>query len=91
MNDKVFLLSVDEVERYFSSDSERACRPTEYAVANGSYNRENGNCHWWLRVPRCDSNNGACVCEDGYVASYGIGVTYDIIGVRPAMWISLEG
>mgnify|MGYP003279983045 CR=1 FL=1 len=91
VNDKVFLLSVDEVERYFSSDSERACRPTEYAVANGSYNRENGNCHWWLRVPRCDSNNGACVCEDGYVASYGIGVTYDIIGVRPAMWISLEG
>ena len=33
--DQVFLLSVPDANKYFSSDSARQCKPTDYAVANG--------------------------------------------------------
>ena len=33
--DKIFLLSIDEVESYFSSDSDRMCAPTQYAISQG--------------------------------------------------------
>lgn len=35
--DRVFLLSITEVNKYFASDDERKCKPTAYAVANGAY------------------------------------------------------
>ena len=34
---KVFLLSKDEAEGYFSSDEDRRCAPTEYAKANEAW------------------------------------------------------
>ncbi|MBR5347590.1 MAG: serine/threonine protein kinase, partial [Deltaproteobacteria bacterium] len=49
--DKVFLLSITEVNRYFSSDSARQCRGTAYCYARGAYKADNGNCWWWLRSP----------------------------------------
>lgn len=45
--DKVFLLSIDEANKYFDSDTERECKPTEYALVNGTFvNENNGNCYW---------------------------------------------
>ena len=49
--DQVFLLSITEVNKYFSSDSARQCKPTDYAVANGAWESDSGNCWWWLRSP----------------------------------------
>ena len=31
-NDKIFLLSITEVNKYFSSDEARKCAPTDYAI-----------------------------------------------------------
>ena len=85
--DNVFLLSVAEVEKYFSSDSARQCEPTEYA---GAYvNSDNGNCLWWLRSPGISRSDAADVLSDGSVHYSGFGVT-KIRGVRPAMWISID-
>ena len=90
-DNKVFLLSINEVERYFSSDSERACKPTEYAVANGAEaKRYSGTCSWWLRSPGEDGNRSTEVNQDGRVNYYGYYVQNDDYGVRPAMWISLK-
>lgn len=49
-NDKVWLLSVDEAEEYFSGNNDRICKPTDYAINNHAF-VEDGNCYWWLRTP----------------------------------------
>ena len=88
--DKVFLLSITEVNKYFSSDSARQCSATAYAKAQGAYtNTSNGNCWWWLRSCGYDSDHAACVSIGGSVGSYGINVSISSDAVRPALWINL--
>ena len=85
--DKVFLLSIIETSKYFSSNSARRCTPTNYAVANGVYKSDSGFCWWWLRSPGDDRYGAACVDCVGDVDEYGYGVSYGLIAVRPALWI----
>ncbi|MCR4593430.1 MAG: DUF6273 domain-containing protein, partial [Clostridiales bacterium] len=89
-NDKVFLLSINEVNEYFSSDAERECKPTEYAVAQGAFKSDSsGNCVWWLRSPGLVSDFAADVYGDGSVGDIGDNVDRDDCAVRPALWIDL--
>lgn len=89
--DQVFLLSITEANKYFSSDSARQCKPTEYAVAGGAYvDSNNGNCWWWLRSPGNAYGYAAVVDRGGGgVFAYGLDVRYDGSAVRPALWIDL--
>ena len=89
--DKVFLLSINEVNEYFSSDAERECKPTDYAVAQDAHkNDSNGNCWWWLRSPGNYSDCAATVYDDGDVYSSGFTVNSSYTAVRPALWIDLD-
>ena len=89
--DKVFLLSITEAEKYFSSDNARQCKPIKYAVANGAYvNSNNGNCWWWLRSPGDSQNYAAIASSDGSVDYCGYYVNRNDGAVRPAMWINLD-
>ena len=89
--DQVFLLSITEENKYFSSDSARQCKATEYAVAGGAYvNSDNGNCWWWLRSPGNDQDGAAGVDRDGDVIVYGNDVDIVNYAVRPALWIDLN-
>ena len=88
--DKVFLLSITEVNRYFDSDSERQCAPTDYAIANGvDVSSFNGNCYWWLRTPGRYQDKAAAVANDGRVIEFGLYVEEDDNAVRPALWIEI--
>ena len=87
--DQVFLLSITEVNKYFSSDSARQCKPTDYAVANGAWESDSGNCWWWLWSPGLTQDYAASVYSDGDVA-FGNRVDCDDIAVRPALWIDLN-
>ena len=55
--DKVFLLSIPEVNKYFSSDAARKCAPTDHAIAQGAFSfygyKADGRAAgwWWLRSP----------------------------------------
>ena len=87
--DQVFLLSITEVNKYFSSYSARQCKPTDYAVANGAWG--SGNCWWWwLRSPGRNQIHAASVRPDGVVFENGIYVLDDGNAVRPALWIDLN-
>lgn len=86
--DQVFLLSITEAEKYFSSDSAIQCKPTDYAVANGAWESGNGNCWWWLRSPGDSQNDAVHVDNLGSVYFYG-DYAYDGSAVRPALWIDL--
>ncbi len=89
--DKVFLLSITEVNKYFSSDSARQCKATAYAVAQGAYvNSSNGNCVWWLRSPGKNQFRAAYVYYDGFVNESGGSVDISFYAVRPALWIDIS-
>lgn len=100
--DQVFLLSISEANKYFSSDSTRTCKGTAYCYAKGVYEHSNGNCSWWLRTPGYYSGRVTCVANDGHIydgggavggGSYVDGdrnlVFYEGDAVRPALWINL--
>lgn len=93
--DKVFLLSITEVNKYFSSDEARKCAPTEYAEAQGAWTSSSysvggkATCWWWLRSPGSNSGLAADVYIDGSVYNFGDYVNYDYVAVRPALWINL--
>ena len=89
--DQVFLFSITEADKYFSSDSARQCKATDYAVANGAYvNSNNGNCLWWLRSPGIYQDYAAGIYTVGGVLERGDDVYYDFIAVRPALWLDLN-
>ena len=100
--DQVFLLSIMEANKYFSSNSARQCEATDYAVANGAYvNSGNSNCRWWLRSPGYEQSNAAVVGSGGDVGEIGNPVGYIYYdgyrvgdrgadAVRPALWIDLK-
>ena len=101
-NDQVFLLSVTEASKYFSSDTVRQCQGTNYCYAQGAYKGSNGNCWWWLRSPGQSSYSAANVSYVGAIKSSGqydrqFGSSYTVSSsvkgsdgaVRPALWIDL--
>lgn len=88
--DKVFLLSIPEVNKYFASDSARKCKPTAYAKKQEVYTGSSVFCWWWLRSPCLYQNSAAFVYSDGDVFEYGRAVIGGGIAVRPALWVNLE-
>lgn len=94
--DQVFLLSITEANRYFSSDEARKCSPTPYAAAQGVWTSEweevDGKeaCRWWwLRSPGSHSNDIVAVGSVGAINDCGI-INYQGNGaVRPALWVDL--
>lgn len=99
--DKVFLLSVNEANRYFSSDRERVCLFTEYATHYAGLRggeAYSDDCCWWLRTPGDRQDLAAHVwwymemigpdVPSGSLSTYG-GDVEDTEFVRPAMWIEL--
>ena len=96
--DKVFLLSINEVEKYFNSDEARKCAPTAYAKAQGASTSDTfktpsgaATCWWWLRSPGDDQSSAAYVYFGGDVFELGNYVFSGLNAVRPAMWISIDG
>ena len=93
--DKVFQLSINEVNKYFASDEERMCVPTAYAIENGAYTSSSytkgviATCWWWLRSPGDTQDCAAYVYLDGGVREAGPDVDNVYGCVRPAIWISL--
>ena len=91
--DQVFLLSINEVEKYFNSDEARKCAPTAYAKAqraSTSDTYKTATCGWWLRSSGDGQTYPVQVDSDGDVKEYA-GIVYtDNNAVRPAMWIDLN-
>jgi len=84
--DKIFLLSFEEIENYFESEVDRMAEITSYAKSQlGDPNIENYY-SWWLRSP------GDYADETGFVfdyGDYGSDNVAHIKGVRPALWLNL--
>ena len=93
--DKVFLLSIPEVNELLTPDAARRCAPTDYVKRQNLLYTDNDfiangrpACWWWLRSPGSNSDSAACVHRSGAVDVLGNRVNFEI-GVRPALWINL--
>ncbi|MBQ3761096.1 MAG: hypothetical protein II875_03675 [Clostridia bacterium] len=91
--DRVWLLSVDEVDVLYGEDAVMKCVPTKYALARGAkqsteydLNGE-GSCWWWLRSTGDDANRAAYVNDFAEVGIFGNSVNYDHYTVRPVVRI----
>ena len=78
-DDKIFLLSIDEANQYFSSDNDRIAK---------NYKGEDDN--WRLRSPGNFAHYAALVNYEGLVYNDGFYVGSDYIAVRPALWMNLK-
>ena len=88
--DKVFLLSITEANKYFSTDDARQCQGTAYCYEKGASKDGIGNCWWWLRSPGVTSYHAADVDYDGSIYVHGDFVNNTYGAVRPAIWINLD-
>ena len=84
----VFVLSAEELAKYFPEREDRMVAPTKTAVANGVYaDPIYGTCDYWVREAGTTAGNGAYAYYYGDVNEAGALARSTYIGVRPAMWI----
>ena len=93
--DRVFLLSIDEVLRYFGDSSQMqagniAKLSDEYDKARVALNLRGEPSWWWLRTSGNIPSLAAFVNEYGHVYPLGFVVSWSGGGIRPAMWLELE-
>ena len=98
--DKIFLLSYDEANRYFGvtnstgNNTKSRIAPTGYAIKQGAATSSNPTAEgtaagwWWLRSPGDRQGYAAFVSRDGSLFSYRVDTT--TVTVRPAFWIDLN-
>ena len=97
--DKVFLLSLDEVCRYFGDSTTnirmRGSKGSNVFITDSNnsiritYNSKGEARWWWLRSPGTDSSSAAYVSSGGDVGVSGRSVKSITGGVRPALWLNL--
>ena len=96
--DQVFLLSYDEALKYFSSDEERRCIPTSYALSQAGFLYDDRDiridgkapCFWWLRSPSSEPGYVSLVFGSGELYERGTNACFENIAVRPSLWINIE-
>jgi len=104
--DKIFLLSLHEVCRYFGDSSVNISKKgntgSEYYLDDSNNAKRIAKdakgkpCWWWLRSPGHRGSNTTLVHGDGYVHIYGNIVYVNDLnnyfdgGVRPALWLNLN-
>lgn len=92
--DKVFILSASEAEKYFASDSDRCCLASRY-LYECSLKTIDHNA-WWLRTPGKNAKHAVCV--SGIITGSGELGSIDYEGescssslcIRPVIWLSIE-
>ncbi len=89
-NDKVFILSIEEAEKFFVKDEDRRSKATDYAKDKGLKASSDqlylGNSAWWLRSPGRSSTDASYVNVDGRIYN-SIPVDNAVPGIRPVIWV----
>ena len=77
--DKIFILSNTELERYLKSNKESVCGKIASKLDCTNY--------YWTRTSGYSNYDMCCVDFLGQINKYGYAATAKRTGVRPAMWI----
>ena len=96
--DRVFILNIDEANKYFRDDMDRRAAVTQYVKRSGSFGVSSCNYTtlddrntgwWWLRLPGIGGNHASVVSADGRVDVFGRYADNNDVSVRPALWLNL--
>ncbi len=87
--DRVFLLSKEELSEYLPEESGRTCQPSPYALSAGATADEGGSCAWWTRSPGNHHGKICIVDADGDLNPDGQ-VSRSYVCVRPAIWVDIH-
>ena len=94
--DKIFLLSISEVVRYFGDSGKLDNRPEDTWFISDDYNEkrialtDGEGVDWWLRSPGETANYACFVTPSGVIVMEGVEVNYPLkCGIRPALWLKL--
>ena len=94
--DRVFILSIDEANKYFVKKEDRMAIPTPYALTRGGYEStaleiKGTRTGWWfLRSPGGSRSAAAAIETDGAIYLIGSNVDNFSAIVRPAIWVELK-
>ena len=88
-NDKIFLLSIEEVTTYYTSDNYQDTYGTDYAKSQGLWVHDRDKVSYWLRSPYYNNARGV------YFVTYDMDFSYEYVhgtyfGVRPACQVDLS-
>ena len=90
LQDKIFLLSNEEVEKY-CTDSQRKCRATAYAIDQSELVSSGESSYWFTRTTGVSSDGEREIwAGDEKYTTLIIEGGPSYIEVRPAMWVSIE-
>lgn len=85
-NDQVFILDIDELEKYFDSDEDRRAGATDYAQSQGAFvDQKRDACWYWVRNPGDSPRYAVYVNCLGDILERGSLVFGNTFGVRPAI------
>ncbi|MCL2577284.1 MAG: DUF6273 domain-containing protein [Defluviitaleaceae bacterium] len=97
--DNIFLLSIDEVLKYFGDSYQIRKKPTSAGNFDDQYNEgriaqntNRKNHWWWLRSPGFSTNRAVFISPTGSFFVYGgiiNGGNNTSGGIRPAMWVNI--
>ena len=87
--DKLYLLSHEEILHYFPEQSSRRAYATKHAKAQGcTIGETTGACRWWLRTTGARKMDMWGVRVDGRLTAYGMqDVDWPTNTVRPVFWM----
>lgn len=100
--DKIFLLSLSEIIKYFGDSGQLNELPENSSGINDQFNKDRIAYYnekpvsWWLRTPVYDSDYPAVATVNDHGEIYGVHITHILvgrgtdIGIRPAIWIILN-
>ena len=94
-SDRIFLLSDEEVKKYFKNkteenEAEGEKREEEEGGMKPAVSELTDGIFWWLRSPGDRQDCAECVGAEGSVVTAGYTVLQANFGVRPAMWVKLD-
>ncbi|MBQ7502157.1 hypothetical protein IJT93_05505 [bacterium] len=84
--ERVFILSKDELDRYLPAISERRCQITAYAFSRGGYCDDQGDCCWWLRTDPKEADKCSVISYGG--GAYEMEADFAHNCIRPAIRIA---
>lgn len=88
--DKIFLLNIQEVLKYFPTSDQRKCQVTPYTTVQKSGLHKDNKAWWWLRSIGSGRTYAAIVDDKGEIIYSGGSVDYEKNTVRPALWLNLK-
>ncbi len=87
--DRLFILSAEEYDRYLANSKTRIAHPTKYAASKVRLWSTGNGADWRLRSPGAGQNFTQYISGRGYIQDEGLRCNSET-GFRPALWVTLN-